>query len=62
MTVQPTDTDMEVAELLVGIHDNTVQTLGQKRALVLDPCVTMERPPVLENSHGAIKGTRFRSL
>ena len=38
MTVQPTDTNMEVANLLVGMHDNRVQTLGQKRAFEQDPC------------------------
>ena len=47
MTVQPTNTKMELANLLVGMHDNRVQTLGQKRALEQDPC------------HGYSKGVRY---
>ena len=62
MTVQPTDTNMELAELLVGMHNNAVQTLGQKRALVPEPCVTMERPPVLENRRGDFKWIHYPFL
>ena len=59
MTLQPTNTKMELAELLVGMHNNVVETLGQKRTLVLDQCVTMERPPVLKNSHRPFEGIRY---
>ena len=48
MTIEPTNTEMELANLLVGMHNNSVLTLGQKRALEQD-----------SSCHGAFEGIRY---
>ena len=58
MTVGPTDTNIELADLLVGIYSNVglVQIPGQKRALVSNTCATMEAPPVLQTRYKEFEG------